>query len=100
MYAVFVTINVIPEHLSAFLAATEDNHRNTRSEPGNLRFDVLQDTSNPNICYLYEVYQDTAAFAAHQQTEHYFRWRETVEPWMASKRSAVKSTVIHPEPWA
>jgi autoinducer 2-degrading protein len=100
MYTVYVTIHVIPEHVDAFCAATEDNHRNTRLEAGNLRFDVLRDNDDPNCFYLYEVYQNEDAFRGHQQTEHYHRWRETVADMMATPRSACKATSIYPEPWA
>lgn len=100
MYAVHVSIQVVPGQVEAFLAATADNHRHTRQEPGNRRFDVLQDLADPDRCYLYEVYDDEAAFKAHQQTAHYLRWRETVAGMMAQPRSASKARVVQPEPWA
>jgi autoinducer 2-degrading protein len=100
MYAVHVTIQVVSGQVEAFLAATEDNHRHTRAEPGNRRFDVLQDLAEPDRCYLYEIYDDEAAFKAHQQTAHYLRWRETVAQMMASPRTASKARVVHPEPWS
>ena len=40
MQIVAVTIFVKPENVADFIAATLDNARNTRKEPGNLRFDV------------------------------------------------------------
>ena len=42
MYVVSVTIFVNPDRVMAFIDATLENARNTRKEPGNLRFDVLQ----------------------------------------------------------
>ena len=100
MFVVWVDIQVKPEHVDAFICASEDNHRNTIREPGNRRFDVLRLNDQPTHFRLYEVYVDEAAFKAHQQTAHYFRWRDAVEPFMAVKRSAEKLTSVFPTPWA
>jgi (4S)-4-hydroxy-5-phosphonooxypentane-2,3-dione isomerase len=100
MFVVWVDIQVKPEHVEAFVRATQDNHLGTVQEAGNRRFDVLRLNDQPTHFRLYEVYVDDAAFKAHQQTAHYLRWRETVEPFMAVKRSAEKLTSVFPEPWA
>lgn len=99
MYTVFVHIRIRPGVEAAFLAACQDNHRNTRLEPGNLRFDVLRANDDPLKFFLYEVYLDEAAFKAHQQTAHYFRWRDGVADLMAEPRRADKATSILPDPW-
>jgi autoinducer 2-degrading protein len=99
MFVVWVDIQVKTEHVDAFVAASEDNHRHTLCEPGNRRFDVLRLNDQPTHFRLYEVYVDEDAFRAHQQTAHYFRWKEAVEPFMAVRRSAEKLTAIFPQPW-
>ena len=83
MYVVAVSIHVKPEHVGAFKAATLDNARNTRKEPANVRFDVLQAEDDPNRFLLYEAYRTKDGIAAHQQTAHYARWKEAVTDWMA-----------------
>jgi autoinducer 2-degrading protein len=90
MYVVCVTIFVKAEQVEAFKAAALDNARNTRKEPGNLRFDVLQAEDDAARFMLYEVYRRKEDFAAHQQTEHYLRWKNAVGPWMAQPRVGVK----------
>jgi autoinducer 2-degrading protein len=90
MYVVAVTIFVKPEQSKAFIEATLDNARNTRKEPGNLRFDVSQAEDDPNRFLLYEVYREKDDFAKHQQTEHYARWKNAVTDWMAQPRVGVK----------
>jgi autoinducer 2-degrading protein len=90
MYVVAVTIFVRAEKLQPFIDATLDNARNTRREPGNLRFDVLQAEDDPTRFLLYEAYQRKEDFAAHQQTEHYLRWKTAVADWMAQPRQGVK----------
>lgn len=90
MHVVCVTIHVKPEHRQAFVTATLDNAQNTRREPGNLRFDVLQGEEDPNRFLLYEAYHTKDDFTRHQQTEHYLRWKTAVADWMAQPRSATK----------
>jgi len=90
MYVVCVTIFVKGESVQAFIDATLDNARNTRREPGNVRFDVLQAEDDPARFMLYEAYQTKDDFARHQQTAHYLRWKQTVADWMAQPRQGIK----------
>ena len=104
MYVVCVTVKVVPGQGEAFLSATKRNHAGTRLEPGNLRFDVLRAVvtaaeGEPEQFFLYEVYQSPEAFAAHQQTRHYFEWRDTVAPLLAEPRASVRYVSVCPEPW-
>ena len=99
MYVVVVNINVKPEVVEAFVEATRDNVTGTRQEPDNLRFDLLHRNDDPNRFVLYEAYTSEAAFAAHQQTAHYLKWKELVAPMMAEPRSPQKCTSVFPEPW-
>ena len=94
MYIVSVTVRVKPEAADAFIEATLDNARNTRGESGNVRFDVARCNDDPARFLLYEVYRSGEDFAAHQQTDHYLRWRETVADWMAQPREGVKHSAI------
>ncbi|MCY3019990.1 MAG: antibiotic biosynthesis monooxygenase [Planctomycetota bacterium] len=90
MYVVAVTIFVKPDAVQPFIAATLDNARNTRREPGNARFDVLQAEEDSARFLLYEAYRSKDDFVKHQQTAHYLRWKETVAAWMAQPRQGVK----------
>jgi (4S)-4-hydroxy-5-phosphonooxypentane-2,3-dione isomerase len=92
-----VYVHVKPDNREAFIAACLDNARNTVQEPGNLRFDVLQQADDPNRFMLYEVYRDDAGAKAHKATAHYARWAETVKDWMADTRFNVKYTPLFPE---
>ena len=94
MYVVAVTLFIKPEHAESFKAAILDNARNTRMEPGNLRFDVLQGEDDPNRFLLYEAYKTKDDFTKHQQTDHYFRWRDAVKDWMSQPRVGLKHNSI------
>ena len=91
-----VTVWVKPEHSEAFLAAILANHAGSRTEPGNLRFDVLKDIGEEGRYLLYEVFASQEAVEAHRKTPHYLAWRAQVEPWMARPREAHSHTVIAP----
>ena len=56
------------EELKALLVAMAPH---SRAEPGNLRWDVWQDQSQPDRIVLDELYRDDSAVAAHHQTPHY-----------------------------
>ena len=65
-------------------------------EPGNLRFDLLQDPEEPTKFIFYEMYETEEAVAAHKQTAHYQTWRDTVADMMAQPRKGQKMTVHAP----
>jgi len=97
MLIVHVHIQVKPESLEGFIAATKLNARASRLEPGVLKFDVLQQANEPTRFVLVEIYRDAAAQAAHKETPHYPVWRDTVAPMMAVTRTSTKHTDVFPE---
>ena len=94
MYIVSVTVHVKPEFVPQFVDAILDNARNTRREPGNVRFDVARAEDDPARILLYEVYHSKDDFAAHQKTPHYLRFRDAVADWMAQPRQGVRHRAI------
>ena len=101
MFVVCVTVYVKEGHEQDFAEATLENGRNTRNEPGNVRFDISRAVDPPTQFFLYEVYRSPEDFKAHQQTKHYLKWRETVADWMAQPRQGVKHNSLFPpdEDW-
>jgi len=96
MFVVCVTAHVKPGREQEFIEATLENALNTRREPGNVRFDVLRAVEPPTQFFLYEVYRSPDDFKAHQQTEHYLRWKAAVADWMAQPRQGVKHDSLFP----
>ena len=94
MIATTVIIHVKPEYVEDFIKITLYNHENSRKEPGNVRFDVLQGNDDPTYFTLYEVFKTVEDAKAHKETEHYNKWRETVEPMMACKRQGIGHTPL------
>lgn len=96
LFIVHVSVYVKPDRIEAFRAATVENARNSVEEPGVARFDVLQQGDDPTRFLLVEVYRTRAAAAAHKETAHYLRWRDTVADIMAEPRTSVKFTNVFP----
>ena len=97
MLVVHVQVQVKPECVAAFLAATLENARQSVEEPGIARFDVVQQADDPARFVLVEVYRTAEAPAAHKATPHYAVWRDAVAPMMAAPRTSVKFVNRYPE---
>jgi autoinducer 2-degrading protein len=97
MHVTLVHVHVKPESIEAFIDATRANHLASVQEPGNRRFDVLQDPSDANRFLLYEAYASAEAAAAHKTTAHYLAWRDTVATMMAEPRRGEPYLGLLPE---
>jgi (4S)-4-hydroxy-5-phosphonooxypentane-2,3-dione isomerase len=96
MIVTCVYVEVRPEFIQDFIIESDKNHQGAVKEPGNLRFDVLQETENPCKFLLYEAYQSEEHSAAHKQTTHYSAWRSNVEKMMAKPRHGIKYKILCP----
>jgi autoinducer 2-degrading protein len=75
MFVQFVHIRIKPGRINDFLDVFRVNFEGTRAEPGNYRFDVLQDPEDDHHFVIYEAFESEAALDEHRKTAHY---RETV----------------------
>jgi quinol monooxygenase YgiN len=96
MYIIQVFVRVKPAHLKAFKAVTIENASNSQQEPGVVRFDMLEQLDDPTKFTLIEVYRNPEGHAAHRETAHYAKWRDTVPDMLAEPRSAVKYQNVCP----
>lgn len=96
MLIVHVHVSVKPEYVEAFKEATVENARASVQEPGIARFDVIQQMDDPSKFILVEVYRSPEAAAAHKETAHYAKWRDTVAEMMAQPRTSVKFSNVFP----
>lgn len=96
MRIVLVHVHVKPEFIEAFKQASVENASNSVQEVGIARFDVIQQEEDPARFILVEVYKTADAPAAHKETAHYAKWRDTVLDMMAEPRQGVKYTNIFP----
>ena len=96
MQIVLVHVHVKPESVEAFKQASIENASNSVQEAGIARFDVIQQSDDPTRFILVEVYKSAEAPAAHKETAHYLRWRDTVVDMMAEPRQGIKYTNLFP----
>ena len=98
MLIVHVHVQVKPEAVAEFRQATIENARASVQEPGIARFDVVEQQDDATRFVLIEVYRTPEAPAAHKETAHYAKWRDTVANMMAEPRHSVKFNHVFPEP--
>ena len=96
MIVTCVYVNVKPEAIQEFIKASTENHLESLKEPGNLRFDFIQQADDPCRFMLYEAYVSEEASAAHKSTPHYQKWREAVQDLIAEPRKGVKYNILQP----
>ena len=97
MFIVHVSAHVKPEKVEAFKAATVENARNSKKEPGVARFDVIQQQDDATHFVLVEVYRTPHDPARHKETAHYQKWRDTVADMMSEPRTSIKYTNVFPD---
>ncbi|QKJ87904.1 (4S)-4-hydroxy-5-phosphonooxypentane-2,3-dione isomerase [Paramixta manurensis] len=96
MDVTLVEINVKEDKIEEFLTVFHANHLGALQEPGNLRFDVLQDEQVPTRFFIYEAYANQEAVAAHKKTPHYLACVEALEALMTEPRKKRVFKGIYP----
>ena len=71
MYCLGVVYTFPAERVDEARAALAIVERESNKEPGCRMFITHQSKDDPRLFFLYEQYDDEAAFAAHQQTAHF-----------------------------
>jgi quinol monooxygenase YgiN len=75
-----VTIKVKKDCIDGFIAAVQENARQSRKEAGVLRFDVLRKKDADGEFALIEAYKTVEDQAAHRKTAHFLEFKEKVGP--------------------
>ncbi len=96
MHTTLVHMRVKPEHTEAFIEACRLNHEASVREPGNLRFDFLQNPEDPTCFMFYEAYRSELDAALHKQTLHYAAWRDAVADMLAEPRRGERMVGLLP----
>jgi autoinducer 2-degrading protein len=96
MIVTCVHVHVKPEAVNDFIEASVLNHKGSVKEPGNLRFDFVQQADDLCRFMLYEAFESEEAVAIHKTTDHYLKWRDSVKEMMAEPRYGVKYKILEP----
>ena len=86
MHVITVTFVVKANHVASFHDAVIAQARNSLSQEMRCQqFDVAVDAGDPSRVFLYELYDDEAAFQQHLETAHFKAFDATVGDWLESK---------------
>jgi len=95
MYHVAVYFDVQPEHRQDFInAAIKDGIDSGANEPGTLRFELIQDESDPNRFYLNEGYESAEAFDVHANGEFFKAFFAEVTPYVQGPTWLIKGARV------
>ena len=79
MIVTCVHVNVKPENVQDFIKAMIENRKGSVQEPGNLRFDVLQQADDPCRFMIYEAFESAGSCRSSQNNASLYqmaRYRE------------------------
>lgn len=101
MLIVHVYVRVKVGFFEAFRDVTCENAAQSLTEPGVVRFDVIQQVEDQSRFVLVEVYRTADAALEHKNTPHYSLWRDAVAEMMAESRTSIKYSEVFPcaEDW-
>ena len=86
MFVVCVEFEIDLGQTDVFMAAVRTNaEQSFYQEVGCQQFDVCQDRHFPNSVFLYEVYDDEAAFETHKLTQHYVSFNQAIVGMVVNK---------------
>ena len=85
MLLVAVTFRIAPDRAEAFRDRVRRQAEDSLTEGGCRRFDVWCDTGDCTRVFLFEIYDDRAAFDAHLDTRHYREFDAEVTSWVEDK---------------
>lgn len=84
-HCLVVHLRTRPDTTAAFMKMLMENAIASRQEAGCRQFEVLVDPQDRLKLSLFEIYQDEAAFEAHQQTPHFKRYLAEAVPLLAAR---------------
>jgi autoinducer 2-degrading protein len=90
LYVNAVDIDVVPGKIEDYLAAIKEvGAASIKSEPGCSEFDITVSQKDPNHLFIFEVYENAAAFDAHLKSDHY-------KKYAAAAKEVVAKREVHP----
>lgn len=86
MYVITVSFLIKEPHIKHFLEAMHKQASDSMSlEDGCKQFDVCLSDENPNLIFLYEIYDNKEAFELHLKSDHFQSFSQKVESWVENK---------------
>jgi (4S)-4-hydroxy-5-phosphonooxypentane-2,3-dione isomerase len=96
MLAVCIDFEIDSASLDAFLTIMQKNASDSlANEVGCHQFDITQDLLNPTKIFLYELYDDAAAFELHKKATHYLEFNQLASEMVTAKSVRLLKKVNH-----
>jgi autoinducer 2-degrading protein len=93
-FVLVVNVEIKSDQVDRFMAMALENAKAAReTEPGCRQFDILVDPSDRKKVMFYEVYDNEAAFQAHQQTAHFKKYFDQALGYLAQRGRAFYTRV-------
>lgn len=86
MYLVAVNFEIVPDKAGAFATRVAQQAVDSLEEAGCQRFDVWRDPGDPARVFLFEIYDDRAAFDVHLASTHFKAFDAEVAGWIEDKK--------------
>jgi quinol monooxygenase YgiN len=93
VYVNAVDLVIIPSEMPKFIEAIKENAAASVKEPGCREFNVLVLANRPNHVFLFEVYDNEAALAAHRETHHFKKFFATAGNLVADRNVRAMSVI-------
>ncbi|PWW05459.1 quinol monooxygenase YgiN [Paenibacillus cellulosilyticus] len=84
MLIVHAHLQVIPEQEEAFLEAAKTLLPASRSEEGNIAYNLMKSTERDHHYTMVELWRDQAAIASHNASEHFQQFVKQASTFMAA----------------
>ena len=86
MYIVTVKFHIKPEYLARFMPAIIKQAEDSLTlEDACTQFDISTSENDPNLVFLYEIYNSKADFDVHLASAHFKSFSEKVGTWVSEK---------------
>jgi quinol monooxygenase YgiN len=79
MFTIHAFFKVEPKHRDEFLAVAKKVVEGTRTEEGNISYNLLEDAEQPNVFVFLEKWQDQNALDIHEKTPHFGEFVKAVK---------------------
>jgi (4S)-4-hydroxy-5-phosphonooxypentane-2,3-dione isomerase len=97
-FALMVVFKVTESNTLEFKKALRFHSENTWREEGSIKFVSYVDESDPSTFYLYELYEDRAAFEAHTKTDYIVKFRDLVTPLLREPSVIYRGVPVFNDP--
>jgi (4S)-4-hydroxy-5-phosphonooxypentane-2,3-dione isomerase len=95
LYINAVNIDVVPGQVENYLAAIKEvGAAAIKTEPGCSEFNITVSQKDPNHLFIFEVYDNAAAFDAHLKSDHYKKYAAAAKDIVAKREVHPLSSVV------